>query len=651
MAAPAAPAAAAAPDTASPGDVVVEADTDLVRRAADAGCSDLVPPVKSLSATGTVSPDVSPSHSMSSPLRRPAVAVKDEDLVELGLRDLCELAIERGHSLADVNHCGNKYDLMTLLKPRQAEGGGAVDTTAPEDMRPPFASVAALLVTVFVDYLGVFLSLPILPFLVLDLGGSVGDVGNIMASFSAAQLLSMIWMPLLSDKIGRKPVVIMSNLGSALGYIAVGMSNKIWMLYAFRTASGLFAGTMGVVQAQLVDIVPAPLLPTYQGYLAGSLFIGLAFGPTIAGSVSTFGNDVPFYVAGAMAGLSTINTVLFLKSKKKPPPAAPAAGAVAASSAAPASEKKDVKVPTVIYWASFVRFLAMFSVRAQGSVTAVHLQKVRGWKALEVSFLYMGLAVLQIAFQAIAYKSWYQKMSLPGVTALGCLVGAIFSFFVEPASKISGPGGSVAFVAIYECFMVGGIVAMLPLGAITGTLSPPSKRGLVASVDMAMGAAGQVAGSLAAPKVFEESSFWVFGMCGGVQLIGLAVALYMMSGPIKGLGIPKPQADTRMESYEHKEKYDYKEEARFLDELRQYLSSQFREKNYFPGTACLTRRKAVQAGIKLVLNDSLPFLHPWGSEERNQDVESFGRRAPHVRKAMARIIEGEDPGAVLKAYS
>eukprot|EP00756_Hemistasia_phaeocysticola_P022806 Hpha_TRINITY_DN15857_c5_g1::TRINITY_DN15857_c5_g1_i2::g.190658::m.190658 len=618
--------------------------------------------------------EISPSQSVSNqPLTGGGVPVslREDDLVAMGLRDLCECALENGHTLEDVNRCGTKAELLMLLLPRRSETRADVlSSTSPESARPPFGSVAALLVTVFVDFLGVFLSLPILPFLVLELEGQVSDVGNIMAAFSAAQLLSMIWMPLLSDKIGRKPVVIMSNLGSALGYFSVGMSNKIWMLYLFRTAGGLFSGTMGVVQAQLVDMVPAPLLPTYQGYLTGSLFIGLAFGPTIAGSVSTFGNDVPFHVAGAMAGLSTLNTIFFLRSKKKPPPepvaakpvgaAASGGDASAESSPAPpaaapaAAPAVEASIPTPIYIAAVLRFFLMTTVRAQGAVIAVHMQKVRGWAALEVSFLYMGLAILQIAFQAIIYKKIYEKLSLAGVSVMGCSIGAVFSLLVEPASRVPGPWGTVLFVFVYECFMVGGVAALLPLGAISGTIAPKAKRGKAASIDMSSGALGQVVGSLVAPKLWETSNYGIFGMCCGLQVLALLAALYLKSMPAVGpLGRPQKVADERLSVYESAEhsKYDRKEERRFLDELREYIAVQFREKNYYPGTSDLRRRQAVQAAIKLVIYDALPPLHPWGTEERKADITALGRRAPHVTRAMTRIIEGEDPGVVLRAYS
>jgi len=172
---------------------------------------------------------------------------------------------------------------------------------------------------------------------------------------------------------------------------------------------------------------------------------------------------------------------------------------------------------------------------------------------------------------------------------------------------------------------------------------------------MAAGALGQVVGSLVAPRLWETTSFGLFAMCSALQVLALFCSMYLKSIPLAAkLGKKQEVTDERVKQYESAEKveYDKEEERRFLEELRDYIQVQFRRKNLLPaGTTDLKRREAIQAAIKLLISDALPPLHAWGTEEREADLEALRRRRPHVTRAMRKIIEGDDPAAVLQAYT
>eukprot|EP01062_Namystynia_karyoxenos_P022204 TRINITY_DN18490_c0_g1_i1.p1 TRINITY_DN18490_c0_g1~~TRINITY_DN18490_c0_g1_i1.p1 ORF type:complete len:712 (+),score=231.42 TRINITY_DN18490_c0_g1_i1:78-2138(+) len=624
---------------------------------ADVGVS---PPDTGISATDE---GVTPADQDVSPARSPCGSVSgrrlvdsgladERDLARLGLKDLCDVALEKGLPLQKVNACGTKNELLQLIhpEPKGAPGPAGGAMAAAESVRPPWGSIAALLCTTFVDFLGLFIALPILPFLVLELGGTVDDIGYIMACYSASQLLSMLWMPPASDKIGRRPMVILSNLGSFAGYLLVGLAANTGQLYAFRIVGGAFAGTMGVAQAYLADIVPRPMLPQYQGYMTGSLFLGIAFGPSIGGAVSVFGNNVPFFVAAALAAVSLLNSIFLLKPPPKPATPPNPTPAVT-DGGKPAEKLPEPKVPFCVYVIAFCRFWLMFSVRGQGSVLAVQLQESRGWGGLQVSFLYIGLAVLQIGFQALGYRKTFQKLSLAGVSVAGCAVGATFAWGIYHTAKWNSKGGTVVFILFYEAFMVGGVVALLPLSALAVLTAPAAKRGFVSSVDMSAGAAGQVVGSLAGPAIWKNNPFWAFGLCGFAQMVAgvLAALLCWYYKETAGLGKQAKAQDARMSAFDQGE-YDYKEEKRFLDEMRHFLGDLIQQRNYFPGHPDKGMRTVIQSALKLMVSDALPAWAPWGTPERLQQREHLLDRMPHVSHAIQRMKAGEDPGQVLHTY-
>src|ERR687885_1694684 len=114
--------------------------------------------------------------------------------------------------------------------------------------------MALILFTIFLDLLGVGLIFPIGPFYASAFGATAFDVGLLFTSFSVAQFLTIPILGALSDRYGRRPVLLVCIAGEAVGYIIYGTATSLSMLYVSRLVAGASSGNIGAAQAYLADI-------------------------------------------------------------------------------------------------------------------------------------------------------------------------------------------------------------------------------------------------------------------------------------------------------------------------------------------------------------------------------------------------------------
>ncbi|MEZ4237909.1 MAG: MFS transporter [Myxococcota bacterium] len=167
-------------------------------------------------------------------------------------------------------------------------------------------SLGPVLLTVLLDLLGFGLVIPLMSFYVESFDASPVQVGLVMACYSVAQFLfAPVWGS-LSDRVGRRPVMLVSVAGSAVFLAAFAAANQLWMLYLFRTLHGACAANIGTAQAVVADLTKPEDRAKGMGMIGASFGIGLTLGPFLGGMLASYGLAVPIWVA---AGLSAVNFV------------------------------------------------------------------------------------------------------------------------------------------------------------------------------------------------------------------------------------------------------------------------------------------------------------------------------------------------------
>src|SRR5689334_15846065 len=171
------------------------------------------------------------------------------------------------------------------------------------------AAVIFILVTVTLDILAMGLIIPVLPKLILDfLGGQMTDAAKWSARFAVVFALMQFffspWLGVLSDKFGRRPVILLSNLGLGLDYIVMALSPSIGWLFLGRIISGITTSSIPTAMAYIADVTPKEKRAGAFGMIGVAFGIGFTFGPGLGGLLGNFNPRLAFWVA---AGLSLAN--------------------------------------------------------------------------------------------------------------------------------------------------------------------------------------------------------------------------------------------------------------------------------------------------------------------------------------------------------
>jgi len=175
-------------------------------------------------------------------------------------------------------------------------------------MRHSRASLPFILITVFVDMLGIGLMLPVLPALVGELAGSP-DLqsywyGALMMTFGLAQFLSMPLLGALSDRFGRRPVLLLSIFGLGFAYVVSATTQSLWILLLSRIVSGATSASFTVANAYVADITTPAERSKGFGAIGAAFGLGFIVGPALGGILATDDLRLPFWIA---AGMSLVN--------------------------------------------------------------------------------------------------------------------------------------------------------------------------------------------------------------------------------------------------------------------------------------------------------------------------------------------------------
>ncbi|MFA6246369.1 MAG: MFS transporter [Mucilaginibacter sp.] len=138
-------------------------------------------------------------------------------------------------------------------------------------------------------------------------------IGLLTAAFSIAQFFATPVLGSLSDKWGRKPLLVISLIGTAVSFVMFGFANSIFMLFAARILDGLTGGNISVAQAMISDISSPKERAKNFGILGSAFGFGFVIGPAIGGLLSKFGLKVPFFFAAGIAVIGVLLTLFFLK--------------------------------------------------------------------------------------------------------------------------------------------------------------------------------------------------------------------------------------------------------------------------------------------------------------------------------------------------
>src|SRR5882672_441017 len=154
--------------------------------------------------------------------------------------------------------------------------------------------------------------LPLLPFYAEHLGASAVVVGLLTSSYAFCQLIAGPILGKLSDRMGRKPLLIVSQFGTLIGFLILAVSNTLWLVFLSRIIDGLTAGNLSLAQAYIADVTEPENRAKSFAVIGIAFGIGFLVGPAISGYLSQYGHRYPIYAAQGLSALSILATAVLL---------------------------------------------------------------------------------------------------------------------------------------------------------------------------------------------------------------------------------------------------------------------------------------------------------------------------------------------------
>jgi MFS transporter, DHA1 family, tetracycline resistance protein len=167
---------------------------------------------------------------------------------------------------------------------------------------------------VSVDVLGLTIILPLLPFYAEKFGASPAVVGLLVSTYAFCQLIAGPMLGRMSDHLGRRPLLLVSQIGTFIGFLILAYANALWIIFLSRVIDGLTAGNLSLAQAYISDVTRPEDRAKSFGLIGIAFGMGFLIGPAISGYLSQFSYQYPIFAAAALSATSILATYFLLPS-------------------------------------------------------------------------------------------------------------------------------------------------------------------------------------------------------------------------------------------------------------------------------------------------------------------------------------------------
>ncbi len=397
---------------------------------------------------------------------------------------------------------------------------------APDAVRRRVGPV--IFATVFLDMIGTGIIIPLLPFYVRSMHGAPATVGVLLACFSLAQLIATPLLGRLSDRVGRRKVVVLSLAGNALSMAVFAVAAQramLPLLFASRIVAGFTAGNLAACQASVADVFEGPDRSRAMGRIGAAIGLGIVVGPILGGVLSSIGPAAPPLGAALLALIDLVAASMLLPETlrqvvTKSPTAAYRDPAAVPEALPPTLVHALFRRPmTLVLALYFLVFFAMANVQVALALLA---RQRFGWGGSEAGWLFGLFGAGSVLMQAVLVGRLVRVFGEARVVVGGAVVLALGMAAIGVA-----PSGAVLVAAV---LLVGaGLGAVNPaLSSLAASLADPRQRGSVLGVAQSAGGLARTLGPVAGGWLFGHlgpaAPFWS-GTAAAVMASGVGAGL------------------------------------------------------------------------------------------------------------------------------
>ena len=371
--------------------------------------------------------------------------------------------------------------------------------------------------TVVMDMVGFGIMLPVLPLYAEDFGASPAMAAAVIAVFSAAQMVAAPLWGRLSDRIGRKPVLIAALIGSSIGSLVTGLAGVLWVLFLGRVLDGASGSSYAVGQAAVADMAEPEDRPRLLGLLAAAFGVGFVAGPLIGSIAALGGRQLPFFVAAALtAGNAIVALVRLPSGRKSAPASAPKPGRLALWGASGPGVRR-LAVLSLVAMAGFAGFEATFAMLVERRFPDVGDPTVYG--------LFAAIGVLMVLVQTRIVGPVNARLGTRSV------LRAALSLVAAGMVVLAMGGGWAGLAVALVLLVVGQGVFGPTLSNATVETVGADGRGSALGLQQSAGALGRIIGPLLAGVLFGRVAV------GAPYLVAAVLAIAAMAL------VPRPGAE------------------------------------------------------------------------------------------------------------
>lgn len=410
-----------------------------------------------------------------------------------------------------------------------------VETSAPAARRSA-AAMYTLLSVMFINIMGFGIVVPLLPFYGASFHAPPWQIALIFSAYPIGNFFGEPFWGRLSDRMGRKPILIVTVLANCLCYGALAFAPSIWIAFAIRLVGGMAAGNGSVVQGYIADVTPPQEVAGRMARLGAAYNMGFILGPFVGGvlakpSSGPLGFQIPLLAASALALCSAIGIALAVKeSRRRQPSGGSPQGALAAIGLV---VRHPVIGPVVL-----LTFLVGFAFNGVESVFALWAHHRYAWQPREVGICFGLCGLFASPTQFFLTGTLSRRYGEARMLAVG-MAGTVIAMTLQPFAD-----GGWSTYALMVLTAVASSVAFPNAGALMSRAIDEHNQGQIMGLSNAISALSRVVGPQAASFLFAAVSVdgpFFLGAVVTVPAIFLALAAGRAAGrPAASLAAPEP---------------------------------------------------------------------------------------------------------------
>ncbi|MCI0572961.1 MAG: MFS transporter [Myxococcaceae bacterium] len=392
---------------------------------------------------------------------------------------------------------------------------------------------------VLLDLLSFGILIPQLGLYAVEFQASPLEVGLLVSTYSVMQFLAAPLLGRLSDRVGRRPVLLLSIAGSVAGYLLFAFAHSLPMLFLARVVDGMSGGNIATAQAYVADVTGPEERARGMGIVGAAFGLGFILGPAVGGLLGAWGGNLAIgLVAGSLALINWVAMFLFLPETRKPHAAVESLPVRGAGWAA-------FRLPVVgLCLLLFFLFTTAFAqMEGTFSLLLLTLHGVAGALMLEGGLLGMPARVDPALLRDVSLRSGLLFATVGVVSAViqGGLIGRLKRRFGEPNLVVAGvalTGTALLLIPLMPSYgwlfapmallAVGSSLHNPSLSALVSVHSPPRRQGETLGTYQAMGSLGRIVGPALGGALFGLSGVAApYRVAASMLLAGLGVALLL----------------------------------------------------------------------------------------------------------------------------